>query len=345
MKSMLTLLAGMALLSAPAAQAQDRTVPFHATGSWTVDYGDDYCRLSRTFSDGQRELSLALERIQPGPTVRLIVVGEGVRPFRAADRIGYAFDPAGGSGATGYARSVMADGRPFISFDPIVLTRAASGDPTGLPPAYDRAREQQAAQGITAFTLDEGLVAPVRVDTGSLRAPIEALQACADSLLANWGLDADRYKAMSVPAIMNPNPEGVLPPRSMPGRGIGLRDILSFRRFGGGTNEVQLLIAADGRVTDCTIHSASMSRSASERICRLARERASFVPARDADGQPMASLWTGSLWDLGPPPSPTPRVSLLERSVNGARWGLTLPPSDAPPVNLVVPADAFRPAM
>ncbi|MBO9518323.1 MAG: hypothetical protein J7493_09670 [Porphyrobacter sp.] len=340
MKSMLTLLAGVALLAAPAAQVQGRTIPFHPIGTWTADYGDDYCRLIRTFSDGQSELSLALERIQPGPMVRVIVIGEGVRPFRGADQIGYTFNPVGGSGGAGYARSVMADGRPFISFDPIMLTQPAAVTRASLPSGYDRADEQEAAKAITEFTLDTGLVAPVQIDTGSLRAPIEALQVCADTLLTTWGLDVEKYKGMSLPPIMNPNPEGVLPQHS-----ALFRELLRFRNFGGGTNQVQLLVAADGSVADCAIYSPSVSRSANELICRLARERASFAPAKDADGQPMASLWAGSLWDLGPPPSRAPFYSVAVGSPTGPRLGLTPPPSDAPTVTLIVPPNAFPSAM
>lgn len=329
MKGMLTLLAGIALLAAPAAQAQEQTTPFRPTSDWTADYGDDYCRLIRTFSDGEREISLALERIQPGPMVRLIMVGEGVHPFRGADRVGYAFGPAGASGGLSYARSITVDGRPFISFDPIVLV------PRTAAALYDRAGEQAAAQGISGLTLDEGLSAPVRLDTGPLGAPIAALQACADSLLPLWGLDAAKYRAMSAPPLMKPNREGVLPQSSLP-----FRQMFRLRNFGGGTNQVQLLVAADGSVADCAIYASSVSRSVNERICRLARERASFVPAKDADGQPMASLWTGSLWDLGPPPSHAGRSAAAADWPTG-RLGLTPPPSDAPPVALAVPQDAF----
>ena len=29
---------------------------FRASGNWTADYGDDYCRLIRTFSDGTAQM-------------------------------------------------------------------------------------------------------------------------------------------------------------------------------------------------------------------------------------------------------------------------------------------------
>jgi hypothetical protein len=319
---MLSWLAATALTVAPAAQAQEGTVVFRPAGQWTADYGDDYCRLIRDFSDGERTFSLALERLQPGAFVRLIVVGEGMRPFRGAEQIAYAFQPTGASGKTRYVRSQTADGKQLVSFEPVTLAPfagfgptsvvarqdsspnirppapadrgpAAAAAPPGPPPMYDRAREQETARGITGFLLTEGLISPVRVETGSLRAPIEALQVCADDLLTVWGLDAEKHKTMTAMATMVPNPDGVLPANTVP--------FTEFEKLGGGANQVRLLIGADGKVTACTIYAPSLSQSLNNRICTLATERASFQPAKDANGNAMASVWMGSPLFLGPP--------------------------------------------
>jgi hypothetical protein len=297
MKRVLSLIAAMSV--APAAQAQDATVTFRPSGSWTADYGDDYCRLIRTFSDGTREMSLALERLQPGAFVRLIVVGEGMRPFRNAEEIAYAFQPAGAAGKARYVRSETADGQQFVGFDPVTLAPPppfgppAPGTSPAPPPVYDRGAELETARGITGLRLDEGLMSPVLVETGSLRAPVEALQTCADDLLTVWGLDAGKHKAMTAAPVLNPDPRGVLPQGTIP---FG-----EFGKLAGGANQVRLLIGADGKVTDCAIYSPALSQSLNERICSLARDRASFQPAKDADGQPMASVWMGPALFLGPP--------------------------------------------
>ena len=175
------------------------------------------------------------------------------------------------------------------------LTRdlPANTPPGTPPPVYDRTGEQETARGITGFTLTEGLISPVRVETGSLRAPIEALQACADDLLTVWGLDAEKHKTMTVPPVMNPNPNGVLPQGTIP---FG-----EFDKLTGGANQVRLLIGADGKVTDCAIYAPSLSQLLNQRICELAKDRASFQPAKDAEGQAMASVWMGPPLFLGPP--------------------------------------------
>lgn len=279
------------LLIAPAAQAQEAAV-FRPAGGWTADYGDDYCRLIRTFSDGTDQVSLALERTQPGAPVRLILVGDGIRTFRGADQIGYALLPAGPSGRARYVRSETADGEQFLSFDPFTLAPFAF-TPGAPPPVYDRTAEQETARGISGIALDEGLTTPVRIETESLRAPIAAMQACADDLLTDWDLDPAQHKTMTAPAILNPRSDGVLPQGTIP---FG-----EFGKLGGGANEVRLMIGADGKPTSCTIRSPSLSQTINNKICSLAMDRASFQPAKDANGEAMASFWMGSPLFLSPP--------------------------------------------
>jgi hypothetical protein len=229
----------------------------------------------------------------------MIVVGEGMRPFRGTTRIGYAFQPSGSSGTLGYLRTETADGRQHVSFDPTTLAPIpafvppAPGAPFVPPPMYSRADEQALAQSITGFQLTSGLTSPVRVETGSLGAPIIALQACADDLLKFWGLDVDKHRTMTALPFPNPNPQGVLPQGTIP--------FSEFGKFGGGANQVRLLIGADGKVTSCAIYAPKLSQALNEKICSLATERGSFQPAKDASGQPMASVWMGSPLFLGPP--------------------------------------------
>jgi len=194
--------------------------------------------------------------------------------------------------------------------------------------ARRKEREQEAARGITGFLLTGGLRSPVRVETGSLGAAVGALQACADDLLTVWGLDADKHKTMTAGPIMNFNASGVLPQGAVP--------LTQFSMSNGGANQVRLLIGADGKVTGCTIHTPSLNQSLNDRICSLARKRASFEPARDAVGQPMASVWMGSPMFLGPPASGGWRAAW------GIREQAQVPTPDGPPfVPPAVPDNAF----
>lgn len=288
-------LTALALGMAIPAQAQQAAV-FQPSGSWTADYGDDYCRLIRTFSDGKNELSLALERTQPGQFTRLIFVGSGLKPYRNADEFGYHFGPAGSTGKTLFARSKAADGNDYFITNPVALAPLApptAGAPPA-PPPYDRAQEKAAADGITALTLSEGLSSPVRFETGSLGPVIGAMQACTDDLLKVWNLNVDQHKAMSAAAMPIPGKEPALPMGTIP--------FNQFGKFIGGANEVRLAVAADGKVTSCVTRSPSLAGQLNKRVCDLIVEKATFSPAKDAEGQPMASFWMGSPLAFGPPP-------------------------------------------
>ena len=284
--------AGMLLAPAAPAQAQDGGAVFRPVGGWTADFGEDYCRLVRTFSDGKDEVSLAMERTQPGGFLRLLLVGNGVSTFRGADQIGYTLLPSGGERETRYVRSETADGKQFLGFD--ALTLAPFAFTPGAPPApYRRDAEQDTARGISGIALAKGLTKPVRFKTGSLRAPVEVMQACADDLLVVWGLDVEKHKTMTAGPIPNPSPGGVLPQGTIP--------FSEFSKFGGGANQVRLIVGADGKPTSCTIYSPSLSQTLNQRICSLIMKDATFQPAKDADGQAMASFWMGPPMAFGPP--------------------------------------------
>ena len=85
MKRALSILAAGGLLLSPMAPlwAQESATVYRPAGSWTADFGDDYCRLSRNFSSGGEQLALAFERIRP--KLRLSIASKGgTRPKAAA---------------------------------------------------------------------------------------------------------------------------------------------------------------------------------------------------------------------------------------------------------------------
>jgi len=318
MRKLLSVLATAGLASAPAAQAQDTAEIYKPTGGWTADYGEDYCRLIRTFSNGEEEVSVALERTQPGEPVRLVFVGNSIKTYRSAEQIGYHFLPSGSEARSRFFLSETADGQQYMTFDPVMLApiggsggitsvvarqdfsqnsggSVPNGQVASAPPPYNRTAEQEIARAITGLSLSTGLASPVQFETGSLRAPIAALQTCSDDLLKEWGLDPEQHKTMTASVVPNPNPDGVLPQGTIP--------FTEFGKLNGGANDVRLVIGADGKPSSCTVRSPSLAATVNERICKLAMERASFQPAKDASGAPMASFWMGSPMFLGPLPS------------------------------------------
>jgi hypothetical protein len=283
------------LIAAPSA-AQDKALVFKPAGQWAVDYGDDYCRLARNFSDGTDTLALAIERIQPGPMARMVLVSNAINPFRSADEIGWHFTPSDPERKARYTHASTPEGKEYYNLGEFMLTPfvpPAPGTPPGPPPPYDRQQEQAIAKGLTGFVLDSGLNAPVEVDTGDLSQPIAALQKCADDLASSWGVDPAKLQGQKSAPIPERGGSGWLPQ--------GTVAFTDFGKLTGGSNQVRLMVDAAGKPTGCAIHWPTLDKGTNDKICKTLMANASFTPARDADGQPMASLWIASPMMLGPP--------------------------------------------
>jgi hypothetical protein len=293
-----SLTAGAMLATSPLpALAQDKTQVFEPSGPWALDYGDDYCRLARTFSDGSDELALAFERIQPGPFMRMVLVSDGIKMYRRASTIGWRFTPTDAGRESPYTKSQTADGKQYFNLGPVMLAPMAPpapGAPPAPPPPYDPAQEQATAKALTGFVLEGGLTSPVQVETEALDAPIGALQACADDLLKTWGLDPVKHGVGYTPAIPESGGVGWLPTGTIP--------FTDFGKLAGGSNQVRLMVDASGKPSACHIHWPTLGQSLNDRICKTLLDKGKFQPAKDPGGQAMASYWVGDPMFLGPPP-------------------------------------------
>ena len=290
-------LVGLAAMLATAIQApasaQNATV-FKPSGQWSLDYGEDYCRLMRSFSAGDKTLDLAFERIQPGPMMRMIMVSNGIRAFRDADEIGWSFGPAGGAERkTRYTKADMSEGKTYFNFGPVTMEPLAPPAPGTMPAPYDRAKELASAKPLELISLGNGLIEPVRVETGSLEAPMGALQACTDDLIKTWNVDPARMGSGWVPAIPEGGGAGWLPQGTIP--------FTDFVKLSGGSNQVRLMVDATGKPTSCHIHFATLGEALNGKVCAALMSKAKFTPAKDAEGNAMASYWIGNPMFLGPP--------------------------------------------
>jgi hypothetical protein len=287
-----------------AALAQDSVRVFKPATQWAADYGDDYCRLARDFTDGKTTLSLAMDRVQPINSVRVILMGD-IKTFRGANEIGYSLLPSGGERKGPFWPAKSADGREYFNLGemliaaPFVFNPQAApppppepGKPVAIPP-YDRAAEQAYAGGINAIVFTSGFSEPLRIDTGSLKAPLTALQKCTDDLLIVWGLDAVKHQTMTRGA--QPATEAN---KWVPNGTIGFGD---FGKLGGSSNQIRVMVSAEGKPTACAVHWASLDQKTNDALCKGIMEKGAFFPAVDKDGQPMASYWTAAPFAFMPP--------------------------------------------
>jgi hypothetical protein len=298
MKKLAVMLAASAAMFAagvaPAA-AQDGPRVFTRTGSWVLDAAEDSCRLARAFTNGEDQVSLALERNRADNVVRLVLVSNAIRTFRGANTIGYRFLPDGDQRQARYIRSQTPDGQTYVNLGAVYIgmhTFAAMGvggrDVRSLEgmaetPLYDRAAEQAYAAGITAIEFNEGFGGTIRLETGSLRGAVEALQTCTDDLLSTWGLDWQKHQTMSRRVAPVGDTFAWLP--------SGIVSFPEFASLNGGQNPFRVMVNAEGQPTSCTAHWVSLDADKNQRICDGIMQNGQFTPALDAAGQPIASYW------------------------------------------------------
>ncbi len=292
MKHVFSILAASGLaLASPQAQAQDDAAVFKPAGNWVADYGDDYCRLSRTFSNGSAQISLGMERVQPGVATRFLVVGDGIKIYRTSKLIGYSFGSQPERQAQ-FAHEQTADGKEWYNLGSLTLDASPAPSKGAASAAkYDRAAERATAKGVTAIVLGSGLTKPVRIETGPLDAAVGALQACADDLVKTWGLDpAKNHELASRPV-----------PQGMPWLQPDAIDFSMFGRLALDSNQIRVTVDSAGKPTGCHAHWPTLDKPINDKICQAVMQKASFAPAQDASGQPVASYWMGNPLTMMPP--------------------------------------------
>ena len=294
--------AALAAVHVAPLHAQEAALVFERDGPWSLDAGEDSCRLARSFARGEDTLALALERNRADNMVRLVLVSDVIRTFRTANQIGYSYLPDGAQRTAFYARSETPDGTPyfnlgnaFVGPDPFASFAAGAGAGGPSPrntsgdtgdvtiPPYDRAAEREYAAGITGISLGEGLLQPIRIETGSLGGAIEALQACTDDLLRSWGLDWEAHQTMTRRAApIGPAYEWI------PRTAVTFADT---GKFVGANNPFRVMVDATGKPTSCHVHWPTLDARQNEAVCEGIMANGAFTPALDANGEPMASYW------------------------------------------------------
>ena len=276
---------------------------FTRTGQWQLEAAEEECRIARVFTNGDQQIALALERNRADPLVRVVLVTSALSFYRTAEELGYTFQPAGEHRSARYITAEMADGQTYYNLGNVLLAAMPAPPAPGTPPpapgtpqpVYDRAAEQAYAAGITAIEFNTGLTQPVRLETGSLRAAITALQACEDDLLRSWGLDWEKHQTMTRRAAPDGRASDWIPAGT-----IGFGD---FASLSAGRNPFRVMISAEGQPTACNAMWVSLDANKNERVCNAIMEHGRFLPALDAAGQPMASYWiVDYLFGLAPPP-------------------------------------------
>ena len=151
---------------------------------------------------------------------------------------------------------------------------------------------------------------PMSRPTETLTAPDREIVMPTDTSLIVGSIELSEtpiFEAPPGPAIVPPSPPAVSLARGVRPRGNqgdwfpqDSYPSAARRAEAEGRVSVQVTVGTDGRVSDCTVTASSGNADLDATTCRLARRNGRFEPARDAQGNPVASLFPlrGVHWRL-----------------------------------------------
>ena len=281
-----TILACLAAVvpSAPAfAQEADNPLEMAPASQWVADYGEDSCTLSRAFQAGEDRAVLHIRQSRPNEMPEIVIVSDTLSPTGQNPRV--RFEPDEGWYDPFEAVLLDDPSARGARFRDVLRQNALKpkDEPWGPWPEQERdAREES----ITSLSINALFARTVRLNTGDMHRPMNAMRACMDDLVKGWGLDPEIEASLSRPV----QPINLA---AWVGRSVEKYPTDMLRAGKSGAVKVHLIVGADGKPERCLPGSAepSFQKAACESLMKYAR----FEPALAADGKPVASHFSTTI--------------------------------------------------
>lgn len=285
----------IALFAMPntAIAAKPEPLTLKPSSAWHVDYAEDRCRLGRQFGVGEQQTLLFMDRYGPEEYFRLTVSGKLIEASSAAPKAKIQFGPSEAEQELEFLLGNLGNKPAFV-----FVNRARVAPPSASElDAINRQPEQAWAavqpisddrkKAIKFFRVGKPLGTEVILETGSMRAPLAALDSCIDNLLTTWGIDVAKHKTLMRPVKSLSPPEKWVVSSDYPMKMLmkGQPAIVEFR----------LNVSPDGTPVSCHIQSTTRPKEFDEAVCGSLMKRARFAPALDAEAKPMASYYRNTV--------------------------------------------------
>lgn len=272
------------------------------SSAWILDYGDDSCRLIRTFGEGNDKTTLVLESDAPNQ-MDMLATGKPLGNYNAG--VSAKFLPVGDKAFEGRAALSTSGGDPailwsnvFLVPNPLIENRVPQYEghnmkPFVRPPAVSLAeqasykvRRQQFAEKTTELEIQTRWKHAVVLETGSMGKPIGMFDKCSRDSLTDWGVDPNLEDQIVRPAwTLNSS------------KWFTSDDYPKAPATNAEESEVRfrLLVDASGKVTKCTSLSHFKNPEFNVATCNAIMKRATLEPAELADGTKVPSYYTQRL--------------------------------------------------
>lgn len=294
MRLLLASAAFLGLLQPSAALADN--IVLQPSSSWHLDYGEDKCRLARSFGEGENRVMLLLDQHQPSDTFTWTAAGPPVTTFASGRKFTAQFGPAMSlreiepSSSTfsgeleGHGKAVIIHGHlGDAEFKAAEAAQEAAAKPIGLPQL-----DAAGAKGMEWLELRRGRGNSLRLATGPMGPTFKALNNCMANLVTHWGLDAEQQ------ARRVTGPEWTNAPQVA--RKIQQTYPLQALRQGKQARmHIRVMVDATGKATRCVRTDVTTADDFTDKPCQIIMRDSEFQPARDASGAGVPSYYATSV--------------------------------------------------
>ncbi|MEM8697436.1 MAG: energy transducer TonB [Pseudomonadota bacterium] len=273
---------------------------------WHLTYAEDSCRVVRQFGEGDNQVTLILDRYEPGDLFRLMLAGRPVRNVDADREAQVRFGEYETEQRLPFERGDLGDLPAMIFTAPMSIGPLMRDEESGLVETTAENEEDRDSVAALSAQIRQNRIAedryrnahyiwvnarrmsPVRLETGSMNQLFAAFDLCLDELLTHWGIDAEAHQSLTRIAM----------PVSNPGRWIDSADYPreALRRGGQGLVYFRLSVDEQGNATECHIQRSTRGEHFQAAVCAAIMDNAEFAPALDADGNPIASYFVNSVY-------------------------------------------------
>lgn len=267
----------LATASVALAQDSDGVRLFQPSSPWQVDFGNDRCRVVRTFTGGDQSVLIMMSRTVPPDRFTLTIAGLEIPRRRSWNDVEIATVPQGTViEAQSLRYQASGDWGEAIQIPYIALNFATGWDNDQIL----EIRRQRSR--------------PIQLQLTQIHALMAAWQECQTDLLVY--LQWDEIQNLDIEAsTQTVDSERATPPVPIgnPGRWLTDADYppSAWREGVEGYVHFVLFVSPIGEVTDCSILETSGDSSLDAVVCAALTARARFEPAHDANGEPTRSFY------------------------------------------------------
>ena len=277
------LVALIGLLSLPA-QAQEVSEPLDPAGDWRIERDAESCRLLRAFGSGDVQTTLYFNAYGLDDSYRVTLTGPAIPRNNGKAQIGRLAFGAEAELASNLmiANRIGEDG--MLSFH-LIGRNAAFGFFRGwaVPGGFaDPSAAASMPADMSRLTIETPELGRLALNLGEMGGALTELDQCKRDLVASWGHDPAQQERITVPAELN-NARQLLLGMRMPEASV-MNHVSIIA-------QLRLLVDAEGRATQCVVQSPSLNARAQSGLCRPLTNGTHFIPARDANGNAVPSLY------------------------------------------------------